>query len=194
MLTLLGVQTTEDDDVHRALELEQLLLRVGGGDREAFARLYSLTRSAVYALALSVLRNSHEAQDAAQDVFVKVWESAPGYRPQGSPMAWMLTIARNLALSRLRQSGRQVSLNEEEWNAIPAQAPGVSPEDRQVLQEALSRLSGEERQIVLLHAVAGLKHRETAQLMELPLSTVLSKYHRGLKKLKSLMKGENRND
>ena len=194
MLTLLGVQTTEDDDVHRALELEQLLLRVGGGDREAFARLYSLTRSAVYALALSVLRNSHEAQDAAQDVFVKVWESAPGYRPQGSPMAWLLTIARNLALSRLRQSGRQVSLDEAEWNAIPAQAPGISPEDRQVLQEALSRLSGEERQIVLLHAVAGLKHRETAQLLELPLSTVLSKYHRGLKKLKSLMKGENRND
>ena len=194
MLTLLGVQTTEDDDVHRALELEQLLLRVGGGDREAFARLYSLTRSAVYALALSVLRNSHEAQDAAQDVFVKVWESAPGYRPQGSPMAWLLTIARNLALSRLRQSGRQVSLDEAEWNTIPAQAPGISPEDRQVLQEALSRLSGEERQIVLLHAVAGLKHRETAQLLELPLSTVLSKYHRGLKKLKSLMKGENRND
>ena len=59
-----------------------------------------------------------------------------------------------------------------------------------VLQEALARLSGEERRIVLLHAVTGLKHREIAQLLELPLSTVLSKYHRGLKKLKSLMKGE----
>ena len=59
------------------------------------------------------------------------------------------------------------------------------------LQQALSRLSGEERQIILLHAVSGLKHRETAALLELPLSTVLSKYHRGLKKLHSLMKGEN---
>ena len=59
-----------------------------------------------------------------------------------------------------------------------------------MLREALARLGAGEREIVLLHAVTGLKHREIAQLLELPLSTVLSKYHRGLKKLKALMKGE----
>lgn len=189
MLAALSVQTTEEE-ARRRRELEQLLLRTGQGDREAFARLYSLTRDGVYALALSLLHDAHEAQDIAQDTFVKVWESAPAYRPQGSPMAWLLTVARNLARTRLRQGGRQVGLDEEAWNAIPAAAPDVSPEDRQLLQEALARLSPEERQIVLLHAAAGLKHRETAQLLELPLSTVLSKYHRGLKKLKALMKGE----
>ena len=188
MLTLLGVQTTEEEI--RSRELEQLLLQVGRGDREAFARLYGLTRGAVYALALSLLRDAHEAQDVAQDVFVQVWERAPSYRPQGSPMAWLLTVTRNLALSRLRRSGRQTALDEAAWNAIPAAAPDVSPEDRQVLQDALARLGAEERRIILLHAVAGLKHRETAQLLELPLSTVLSKYHRGLKKLRALMKGE----
>ena len=190
MLALLGVQTTEEEADRRALELERLLLQVGQGDRDAFARLYSLARGAVYALALSLLQDAHEAQDTAQDTFVKVWESAPSYRPQGSPMAWMLTIARNLARSRLRRGGRQVGLEDEEWNAIPADLPAVSPEDRQVLQEALARLGEEERRIVLLHAVTGLKHREIAQLLELPLSTVLSKYHRGLKKMKALMKGE----
>ena len=190
MLALLGVQTTEEEADRRALELERLLLQVGQGDRDAFARLYSLARGAVYALALSLLQDAHEAQDTAQDTFVKVWESAPSYRPQGSPMAWMLTIARNLARSRLRRGGRQVGLEDEEWNAIPADLPAVSPEDRQVLQEALARLGEEERRIVLLHAVTGLKHREIAQLLELPLSTVLSKYHRGLKKLRALMKGE----
>ena len=190
MLALLGVQTTEEEADRRALELERLLLQVGQGDREAFAGLYSLARGAVYALALSLLQDAHEAQDIAQDTFVKVWESAPGYRPQGSPMAWLLTIARNLARSRLRRSGRQADLDDEAWNAIPAGLPAVSPEDRQVLQEALARLGAEERRIVLLHAVTGLKHREIAQLLELPLSTVLSKYHRGLKKLRALMKGE----
>lgn len=188
MLTLLGVQTTEEESRDR--ELDRLLLQVGQGDREAFARLYALTRGAVYALALSLLRDAHEAQDVAQDVFVKVWESAPAYRPQGSPMAWLLTVARNLARSRLRQSGRQIVLDEEAWNAIPAAAPEVSPEDRQLLQGALARLGAEEREIVLLHAVTGLKHREIAVLLELPLSTVLSKYHRGLKKLRAQMKGE----
>ena len=184
MLTGLAVQTTEEKD----RELDRLLLRVGQGDREAFARLYSLTRGAVYALALSLLRDAHEAQDVAQDVFVRVWESAPAYRSQGSPMAWLLTVARNMARSRLRQSGRQIALDEEAWNAIPAAAPDV--EDRQLLQGALARLGAEEREIVLLHAVTGLKHREIAQLLELPLSTVLSKYHRRLKKLRALMKGE----
>lgn len=105
-------------------------------------------------------------------------------------MAWLLTIARNLALSRLRRGVRRVELGEEEWNAIPAQAPGISHEDRQLLQQALAGLGEEERQIVLLHAVAGLKHREIARLLEKPLSTVLSKYYRGLGKLRSLMKGE----
>lgn len=190
MLAALSVQTTEEENERRRRELDGLLLRVGRGDREAFARLYSLTRGAVYALALSLLGDSHEAQDVAQDTFVKVWESAPSYRSEGSPMAWLLTVARNLARSRLRRSSRQAELDEEEWNAIPADAPAVAPEDRAVLQEALARLGAEERQIVLLHAVTGLKHREIAQLLGLPLSTVLSKYHRGLKKLKALMKGE----
>jgi RNA polymerase sigma-70 factor (ECF subfamily) len=184
MLTGLGVRTTEEKD----RELDRLLIQVGQGDREAFARLYGLTRGAVYALALSLLRDAHEAQDVAQDVYVKVWESAPTYRPQGSPMAWLLTVARNLARSRLRQSGRQIELDEEAWNAIPAAVPDV--EERQLIRGALARLGTEEREIVLLHAVTGLKHREIAQLLELPLSTVLSKYHRGLKKLRAQMKGE----
>ena len=74
---------------------------------------------------------------------------------------------------------------------VPSTA-GIDPDalGEAVTQEALARLSPEERQIVLLHAAAGLKHREIARLLELPLSTVLSKYHRGLKKLKALMKGE----
>ena len=190
MLTLLGAQITEEKGGRRAHELDELLLRTGQGDRDAFARLYSLTRGAVYALALSMLQDAHEAQDIAQDAFVRVWESAPGYRTQGSPMAWLLTIARNLARSRLRQRGRQTTLDEEVWNAIPADTSDIPPEDRAVLQQSLARLGAEERQVILLHAVTGLKHREIALLLEQPLSTVLSKYHRGLNKLKALMKGE----
>lgn len=189
---MLAAQTTQNERLRSDEELERLLLQTGRGDRDAFALLYGRTRGAVYALALSLLHDAHEAQDVAQDAFVRVWESAPAYRPQGSPMAWLLTIARNLALARLRRSGRRAELSQEEWNAIPAQAPGVSPEDRQLLQQALAGLEGEERQIILLHAVTGLKHREIAQLLEKPLSTVLSKYHRGLAKLRRLMKGESR--
>ena len=66
----------------------------------------------------------------------------------------------------------------------------LSPEERELLQTALAALEEQERRIVVLHAVTGLKHREIAQLLELPLATVLSKYHRALKKLKVRLEGD----
>lgn len=169
-------------------ELDRLLTAVGAGDREALARLYEETRGAVYATALGVLGNHHEAQDITQEAFVKIWEASPGYRSQGSPMAWMLTITRNLALMALRREGRKEELTPEEWETIPGDEG--SPEENLVLREALEALDSEERQVILLHAVSGLKHREIAGVLVLPLSTVLSKYQRGLKKLKKQLEGE----
>lgn len=170
--------------------LDRLLLAVGAGDREALARLYEETRGAVYAAALGVLRNHHEAQDVTQEAFVRIWENAPGYRSQGSPMAWMLTITRNLALMSLRREGRKGELSPEEWESIPAGEEQEAAEDRMALREALASLDSEERQVILLHAVSGLKHREIAGVLGRPLSTVLSRYQRGLKKLKKQLEGE----
>ncbi len=189
--------TTVTETVERELGpdrelLDRLLTAAAQGDRDALGQLYHLTRGAVYAMALSVLRDPHDAQDITQDAFVTIWQKAGSYRSQGSPMAWVLTVTRNLARMKLRQSARFGELTDEEWNAIPAQAPNVTAEDRIVLQHALSRLSAQERQIVMLHAASGLKHREIAALLELPLSTVLSKYRRALEKLKTQLEGDDR--
>ena len=170
--------------------LEELLIRVAGGDTQALGAVYRQTRGAVYAMALGILKNAEDASDVTQDTFVKLWESAGRYRAQGSPMAWVLAIARNLALMRLRQGSRTHTMTEEEWDAIPAAADSVTAEDRAVLQSALAHLSDPERQIVLLHAAGGLRHREIGQLLGLPLATVLSKYHRALKKLRALLEGD----
>jgi len=189
-MLMVMIQTIEHSQCPNKTELEQLLVKVAAGEQESLAVLYLRTRAAVYALALSILKNTHDAQDVTQDTFVRIWDSAPQYRPQGSPMAWILTITRNLALMKLRQSARHVELNDEQWEAIPADTPNVTSEDRHLLQTALATLTDEERQVVMLHAVTGLKHREIAALLELPLSTVLSKYHRALKKLRSFVKGD----
>lgn len=190
MLILLGSQTTEHGGVEEKRELERLLSGVAAGDREALAQLYSRTRTAVYGLALSYLKNAQDAQDVTQDTFVRVWDCAHQYRPQGSPMGWLLAVARNLALMKLRQGTRQAELDEKEWDAIPDDSAGLLPEDRVILQTALAALDDRERQVVLLHAVTGLKHREIAALLELPLATVLSKYHRALKKLRVQLEGD----
>lgn len=189
-MLIVMIQTIEHGSGQNREELERLLIDVASGNQDALAALYHRTRAAVYALALSILKNIHDAQDVTQDVFVRVWDSAPQYRPQGSPMAWLLTITRNLARMKLRQSARHVALDDAQWEAIPADAPNVTPEDRHLLQTALATLTDEERQVVMLHAVTGLKHREIAALLEMPLATVLSKYHRALKKLRHFVKGD----
>ena len=142
----------------------------------------------MFGLALSYLKNRHDAEDVTQDTFVRAWENAPSYRPQGKPMAWLLTIARNLSLMKLREKDRTESLPEEDW-ALPGPDDALTTEDRTVLSAAMSVLEDEEQRIVLLHAVTGLKHREIAESLSLPLSTVLSKYHRALKKLRRKLEG-----
>ena len=99
-------------------------------------------------------------------------------------MAWLLTIVRNLCLQKLRERQRQSDLPQESWEPWLRDKEGMTAEDKAVLAECMARLTDEERHIVVLHAVGGLRHRETAVLLGLPLSTVLSKYARALKKLK----------
>ena len=171
-------------------ELQALLCRIAAGEREALAELYRRTRTAVYGLALSYLKNAHTAQDLTQDVYVQVWDRAEQYRLTGSPMGWLLAVCRNLCLTRLRREERHAALSEEEWDAIPARECGLDADERALLQGALASLTDEERRIVLLHAVTGLKHREIAALLELPLPTVLSKYHRALKKMRIFLEGD----
>ena len=188
MLSML--MTTEYAPAEDRHKLQQLLIHIAGGEREALAELYQRTRSAVYGLALSYLKNAHDAQDLTQDVYVQVWDRAEQYRLIGSPMGWLLAVCRNLCLMRLRREERHAALSEEEWDAIPARECGLDADERALLQGALASLTDEERRIVLLHAVTGLKHREIAALLELPLPTVLSKYHRALKKMRSFLEGD----
>ena len=189
MLITVAEIKTEYGKAEGRRELERLLSGIATGRPEDMSELYSRTRTAVYSLALSYLGNAHDAQDITQDTFVQVWERAGQYRPNGSPMGWLLTVCRNLALMRIRKADRHADLDDSGWDAIPAEEKGLSVEERALLQDALAFLDKNERRVVMLHAAAGMKHREIAVLLEMPLATVLSKYHRAIKKLRAFMKG-----
>ena len=182
--------TIEPAPAEERQELQQQLLRIAGGEREALAELYQHTRLAVYGLALSYLKNVQDAQDLTQDVYVQVWNCAEQYCPSGSPIGWLLTVCRNLCLMHLRCEKKNAALSEEEWNAIPVQECGLDADERALLQHALALIGEEERRIVLLHAVTGMKYREIAAVLEMPLATVLSKYHRALKKMRIFLEGD----
>lgn len=164
--------------------LEDCIARIAGGDKDALAQLYAQTRPAVYGFALSILKNPHDAEDVLHDAYLQVWNAAPQYRAHGKAMAWLLTIVRNLVMDQLRRQKRTEPLVWEDWQDQLAGTPAVSAEDRMALAALLTALEDQERQIVTLHALTGLKHREIAALLGLPLPTVLSKYSRALKKLR----------
>ena len=171
--------------------LDRCIEETATGNMEGFKKLYTETKSSVYGFALSILKNPDDAEDVLQDCYVKVHSAAGDYKSQGKPMAWILTITKNLCLQLIRDKKKQADIPEEDWEKYIGENDAVSAEDNIVLTEILQTLSEDERQIVVLHAVSGLKHREIADFMKIPLSTVLSKYNRSLKKLNTkLTKGE----
>lgn len=191
MITTLLISVSTFKTYTHSSELDSYLGRIAEGDQNALSSLYCAASASVYGYALSVLKNTHDAEDVLQDAFIHIYNAASGYSSEGKPMAWIISITRNLCLQRLREHKRTADLPQEDWEPYLRSKEGLSGEDRLVLEQCMLALTDEERQIVVLHAVAGFKHRELAALLELPLSTVLSKYNRALKKLQtSLRKGE----
>ncbi len=184
---------TISEQTPSAKELDKYIAAIAQNDLRALETLYKKTHTAVYAYALSLTRNREDAQDILQDCFIKVYESAHTYSSHGKAMSWILTIARNLALSRFRKYARNVPISDEVLANVFADTE-TSPEDRLVIMGCLEQLSEEERTIVVLHAVAGMKHRHIASHLGMPLPTVLSKYRRALKKLKNILTGEHSNE
>lgn len=162
-------------------DLDRLIAAVAAGDADALTSLYHETSAGVYAYALSVLKSCYDAEDVLQDTFLRISQTAGSYRSNGKPMAWILTITKHLCMDLLRQQKKTAALSYD------LGVPEADPDDRLVVEACLQILTDEERQIVVLYAVSGIKHREVAEVMGLPLSTVLSKYRRALKKMKTYL-------
>ena len=164
-------------------KLEAAIRRMADGDKTALAELYERTSTAIYAFVLSILKDKHRADDVFQEVYLKVYQNASTYKPKGKPMAWLITIAKNECLMQFRKAKAEENLEavEELWITNP------DVEERMLLEAAFKEISHEERNIIILHVLSGLKHREIAQILDLPLATVLSKYHRAIKKLKGIL-------
>ena len=166
---------------------EDLLIRIAENDMAAFEELFHITERSVYAFALSILRNHEDALDVVQDTYLKIRAASHLYKPMGKPMAWIFTIARNLAMSKLRSKKQIADAEMEDIENDPSFSYINDNEDKLVLQAAFKILNEQEREIILLHAITGLAHHEIAKNLGIPLSTELSKYHRGLKKLRKYL-------
>jgi len=182
----MGQRSQSEPASSEEVRLEALLeeLAADASNQAVMAELYELIRVPVYSYALSLVKNPYDAEDILHDTLISVHDAAGHYRADGKPMAWIITIAKNHGYGRLRRQKHLADVPEEVWDSYLEGNDGVSADDRILLDQCLNVLSATEREIVVMHAVAGMKHRQIAAVLELPLSTVLSKYNRALRKIR----------
>lgn len=168
--------------------LDDLLSSISKGDRNAFREFYEKTKTSVYGFALSLLKNTHDAEDVMQNTYVNIYRTAALYEDRGKPMAWVLTITKNLCFEKMRKQKHEEILPEfSDYNIKFSEQ--MSVDDKLLIEFCLNALTPIERKIVVLHTVSGLKHREIATLLEMPLGTVLSSYQRAISKSKKFLQG-----
>ncbi len=167
-------------------ELDRLLLRIAEGDNAAFEELYLRTKRGVYAFLYTYFHNAADTEDVMQTVYLNIKRGIQSYRKGTNARAWILQIAKNLALSELRKKKREVPT--EDIELPPVLHEGGRVEVKELMDKVLTE---EEQRIVTLHVLWGYKHREIAEIVGCPTGTVTSKYKRSIEKLKKYIKEVN---
>ena len=177
-------------------QLAAALVRVAGGDRAALNLVYRDTSAKLFGVCLRILNNRSEAEDVLQEVYVTVWRKAAAFDPgRASPITWMVAIARNRAIDRLRASA--ISRRMEPIEAADAVSdPAPAAVERVELAQQRQRLAGCLEELESRHSAAiraafldGSTYEELAARMSVPLGTMKSWIRRGLLKLRACLEG-----
>jgi RNA polymerase sigma-70 factor (ECF subfamily) len=176
----------------------EMLAQAAGGDQAAFAKLYDRLSGPLYSLAVRMLSDANEAQDAVQEVFVQIWRRAAKYDPtQSSVFSWAMLMTRSRIIDRLRARGRRLrvvasSTNDTNNAAATADASVAESaadtadrnEEAMRVRTVLDKLPAEQRQAIELAFFSELTHYQIADQLGQPLGTIKARIRRGLLKLR----------
>jgi len=174
-----------------------LIDRCRQGDGLAWEALVRLYQGRVYSVAWHYMRDSEEARDMAQEIFIRVYRKLDTFQGGETFLPWMMKLARNACLDRLREKAARPPLSDvpvEEGIQLPDQGP--SPEEateasvrRRLLYSALERMSDMGREMILLKEIQGLKLEEISDLLQIPIGTVKSRSNRARFELAVALRG-----
>ncbi len=166
------------------------------GDERAFAALLSPYRGPLLAFLSRYAEDRHDAEDLLQETLVRVWRGLEGYEDRGRLGAWLFTVARRVAIDASRTTSRRSRVIEP--GPVPPGVSGESPEGdlligelRLLLLQEVDRLPEEQREVLLLRQHAAMTFREIADTTDAPLSTVLSRMHYAVTKLRKVVRSWN---
>jgi RNA polymerase sigma-70 factor (ECF subfamily) len=176
----------------------ELLRRIAGGDRSAFASFYDQYAGLLFSIAVKVLNDARDAEDVLQEVFMQIWNRADAYDPLlGKPASWAVTITRNKAIDRIRASQRRSRLLEQatvETDVTPDHSPSANEklhgkENAAMIRSVVAALPPEQRHAIELAFFSGLTQDEISQKLQEPLGTIKARIRRGMLKLREKLEG-----
>ena len=167
-----------------------LLDRCRRGDPAAFEELVRSTHRRVYTLAFRVVGDRHEAEDVAQEAYLRMYRGLPGFRGDSSFDTWLYRITANAAASHLRRRGRfgDVLDDPEDVVQVPDEA-SPDPVDRDEIQRALFALPVAQRAVLVMRDAYGFSIAEIAEDLGLSEGAVKVRIHRARRRLKELVYG-----
>lgn len=170
----------------------QFIQRAQAGDREAFACLFEQYKNLVYKTAYLMLGDRDEAEDALQEVFVQVYRSLASFDARKAAFStWLHRVTFNYCLNQHRKHHRLALSLDEIPVVFASEFPGDQLAEKQLLEQAVCRLSDRQRAVIILRYYWELPYAEISQVLELPLGTVKSRLDLALKTLRqSLEKKE----
>lgn len=184
------------DAVAEAMAAEQVLVaRARRGDHGAFRQLVEQYEGLVAGTVIGMMGPGPEADDVGQRVFIRFYRALDQYRGEGGVAPYLTRIAVNLSLNALdRRQRQQKRLVSRDGEAPLPEQPGQDERDLQafdreeVVHQALQQLSEKHRAVVVLRLVEGYSTRETAEMLDVPQGTVLSRLYRAQRKLREILK------
>lgn len=168
--------------------LEDSLLKLRKGDLEGLREIYEQTSRGVFTFILPIIRDYQLAEDIMQETYVKVHDKINDYQEGTNGRNWILTIAKNLAFDELRKRKHETETDFDDEREELGSYYLSDQIDTPTIKLANEILPEDEMHIVLLFAIGGYKHREIAEMLNLPLGTVTWKYHDALLKLRKAVK------
>jgi len=173
-------------------ELAKLMSRVALRDRQAFSRLYDQSSPKLFSIALRILRDKAEAEEALQEVYIKVWQRAERYQPeQGTPMTWLAAIARNHAIDVIRSRKPQSSDLDAAFDIASGDADpeenAINASEGSRIDRCMQTLESDKAEAVKHAYVEGLSYQELADFYKVPLNTMRTWLRRSLMKLRECL-------
>lgn len=178
---------------------EKLLLRqIIAGDSDAFAQLVEAYQKPVYSLCLRMVSNPTDAEDLAQEAFVKAWRGLQSYKFESSFSTWLYRLTGNVCIDFLRKQKRKtvISLTASEEDTPELDIPDPEPlpeeqvlhkEKQQAVSAAMEQLQESERLVLTLRVVEELSYEQIAEVMDIKVGTVKSRIARARERLRKIL-------